>query len=71
MYIDQTFAHTIVGVLRDELGQIEAYRLENGDTISKEQAVIMAKQGAMKGINEEVADIGEEFLNSMLEKDNK
>ncbi|WP_051541882.1 DUF3892 domain-containing protein [Clostridium lundense] len=65
MYIDQTFAHTIVGVVRDELGAISGYKLEDGEVITREEAMILSKQGAMKGISEEVAQLGEEFLNSL------
>lgn len=65
MYIDQTFAHTIVGVVRDELGAISGYTLEDGEVITREHAMILSRQGAMKGVSKQVADLGEEFLNSL------
>lgn len=69
MYIDQTFAHTIVGVVKDELGEIAAYKLENGEVVSKEEAVALAKQSAIKGVSVGVSKLGEEFLKSLPDND--
>ncbi|WP_125153069.1 DUF3892 domain-containing protein [Clostridium rectalis] len=69
MSIDQTFAHTIVSVSKDKNGEIVAYKLENGEVISKEQAVIMAKQSSIKGVSVAISKLGEEFLKSLPDGD--
>lgn len=69
MYIDQTFAHTVVGVVRDEQGEIAAYKLENGEIVSKGEAVALAKQSAIKGVSVGVSKLGEEFLKSLPDND--
>lgn len=67
--IDTTLGHTIEGVIKDDSGEITAYKIENGDIIMKEQAVILAKQGAMKGVSVAVSKNGEEFLKSLPDDD--
>jgi hypothetical protein len=69
MYIDTTLGHTIESVVKDDSGEITAYKIENGDTIMKEQAVIMAKQGAIKGVSVAVSKKGQEFLKSLPDDD--
>jgi hypothetical protein len=65
MYIDPSLGHTIVALVRDEKGHIAAYKLEDGQMVSKELAVFMAKQGTIKGVSIGVAEDGDEFLQSI------
>lgn len=69
MYIDHEFAHTITGVVKDSNGEITAYKLETGEIIMKEHAVMMAKQGTIKGVTVSVSKLGEEFLKSLPDSD--
>jgi hypothetical protein len=56
-------------VVRDEQGEIAAYKLENGEIVSKEEAVTLAKQSAIKGVSVGVSKLGEEFLKSLPDND--
>lgn len=58
-------AHNICRVVKDNSGEITAYEFENGDIISKEQAVNMAKQGNISGVSISTSKKGEEFLRSL------
>lgn len=69
MYVDHQFAHTITGVVKDSNGNITAYELDTGETIMKEHAVMMAKQGTIKGVTVSVSKLGEEFLKSLPDGD--
>lgn len=69
MYVDPTRGHIIESVVKDEKGEITAYKLESGETIMKEQAIIMAKQGTIKGVSVAVSKKGEEFLRSLPDND--
>lgn len=69
MYFDHTFGHTIVGVVRGDDGVITAYELDSGEKVSKEQAVFMSRQTAIKGVSPEVAKLGSEFLASLPDDD--
>ncbi|MEW9095732.1 MAG: DUF3892 domain-containing protein [Clostridiaceae bacterium] len=69
MYFDHTFSNTIVGVVRGYNGDITAYKLDNGETVSKEQALYLSKQTAIKGVSPEVSRLGKEFLDSLPDKD--
>ncbi|MBC8062925.1 MAG: DUF3892 domain-containing protein [Clostridiaceae bacterium] len=66
---DEGFSHVIEGVSRDSRGEINAYKLDTGELVSKEQAVLMAKQGALKGVSVVVSKNGEEFLRSLPDSD--
>lgn len=72
MYFDPTLGHVIKAVVKDEKGEITAYKLENDEIIMKEQAVMMAKQGTIKGVTTSISKNGEEFLKSLPDnnKDN-
>lgn len=50
MSIDTVCAHTIVEIIKNQKGEITAYKLENGEKILKEEAISLAKQGVIKGI---------------------
>jgi len=67
MYMDFTFAHIITDLVRDPDNQsnIIGYKLENGQIISKEEAVTLSKQTAIKGISEEVYKNRGEFFSSV------
>lgn len=69
MNYDSELNHVIEGISRDERGEINAYKLDNGELILKEQAVLMAKQGAIKGVSVVVSKNGEEFLRSLPDND--
>ena len=58
-------AHIITRVVKDNGGEITAYELENGDIVSKEQAVMLAKQGNISGVSTSTSKKGEEFLRSL------
>ncbi|SHI64395.1 Protein of unknown function [Clostridium cavendishii DSM 21758] len=52
MSIDTVFAHTITEIIRNNKGEITAYKLENGERILKEEAISLARQGVIKGIQD-------------------
>jgi len=56
-------------VVKDNGGEITAYELENGDIVSKEQAVLLAKQGNIGGVSVATSRKGEEFLRSLPDGD--
>jgi hypothetical protein len=55
----------ITGVVKDSGGEITAYEFENGDIVSKDQAVMLAKQGNIGGVSISTSKRGEEFLRSL------
>jgi len=57
--------HVISRVAKDSQGEITAYELENGEIVSKEQAVLLAKQGNISGVSVSTSKKGEEFLRSL------
>ena len=57
--------HVISRVAKDNQGEITAYELENGEIVSKEQAVLLAKQGNISGVSVSTSKKGEEFLRSL------
>ncbi|QGU94274.1 DUF3892 domain-containing protein [Clostridium bovifaecis] len=65
MYIDFTFAHVITDLVKGPGNDIVGYRLENGDVISRGEAVDLSKQTAIKGISEGVYKQKDEFLKSI------
>lgn len=58
-------SHMISRVVKDNSGEITAYEFENGDIVSKEQAVLLAKQGNIGGVSISTSRRGEEFLRSL------
>jgi len=61
--------HVISKVAKDSQGEITAYELENGEIVSKEQAVSLAKQGNISGVSVATSKKGEEFLRSLPDGD--
>lgn len=64
-----TTQHEIKAVLKDNGGEITGYKIEDGSTISKDQAVDMAKQGSIKSVIVSRSKTGEEFLKSTPDND--
>ena len=62
-------AHMISRVVKDNQGEITAYELENGEIVSKEQGVLLAKQGNISGVSVSNSKKGEEFLKSLPDGD--
>ena len=62
-------AHIITRVVKDNGGEITAYEFESGDIVSKEQAVLLAKQGNIGGVSISTSKRGEEFLRSLPDGD--
>ncbi|HEY8890060.1 MAG TPA: DUF3892 domain-containing protein [Clostridium sp.] len=62
-------AHVISRVAKDNKGEITAYELENGEIISKDQAVLLAKQGNISGVSIGTSKKGEDFLRSLPDGD--
>lgn len=69
MSINTNLNYTITGVVKDDKGEITAYHLDNGDTVMKDEAVNLAKQGAIKGVSVAISKKGEEFLRSLPDGD--
>ena len=69
MYNDPGLGHVIECISRDDKGEINAYKLDNGEIIPKEQAISMAKQGEIEGVSVVVSKNGEEFLRSLPDND--
>lgn len=65
MYIDFTYAHVITDLVKDHEDNVVGYKLENGEVISKGEAVDLSKQGALKGISEGVYNQRDEFFTSV------
>ena len=61
----ESSTHMISRVVKDSEGEITAYELENGDIVSKEQGVLLAKQGNISGVSVSNSKRGEEFLKSL------
>jgi hypothetical protein len=64
-------SHMITRVVKDNQGEITAYEFENGDIVSKEQAVMLAKQGSIVGVSISTSKKGEEFLRSLPDGDKR
>ena len=57
-------AQSITAVVKKS-GEIVGYELSNGERISKNQGVQMAKEGQIKGVAVGVSKKGEEYLRSL------
>lgn len=66
---NENSAHKITRVVKDNQGEITAYEFENGDIVSKEQAVMLTKQGSISGVSISTSRKGEEFLRSLPDGD--
>jgi hypothetical protein len=58
-----------IKALIKESGEIVGYELSNGERISKEQGVKMAKDGQISGVGVSVSRKGEEYLRSLPDED--
>ena len=65
----ESSTHMISRVVKDSQGEITAYELENGEIVSKEQGVLLAKQGNISGVSVSNSKRGEEFLKSLPDGD--
>lgn len=57
-------AKSITALIK-ESGEVVGYELSNGERISKEQGVQMAKEGKIEGVAVGVSKKGEEYLRSL------
>lgn len=57
-------AQSIIALIKKS-GEVVGYELSNGEKISKEQGVQMAKEGQIKGVAVAVSKKGEEYLRSL------
>lgn len=69
MYFDPKLGHVVEDVVKNEKGEVTAYKLENGEIVMKEQAIMMAKQGTIRGVSGEVSKEGQELLKSLPDND--
>ena len=58
-----------IKALIKESGEIVGYELSNGERISKEEGVKMAKDGQISGVGVSVSKKGEEYLRSLPDED--
>jgi len=57
-------AESIIALIKKS-GEVVGYELSNGEKISKEQGVQMAKEGQIKGVAVAVSKKGEEYLRAL------
>jgi hypothetical protein len=69
MYFDPKLGHIVEAIVKNEKGEVTAYKLENGEIVMKEQAIMMAKQGTIRGVSIEGSKDGQEFLKSLPDND--
>lgn len=62
---DNNQANSIVAVGKDDDNEIVSYKLDNGEILSREQAISMAKEGGIKGVSVSTSRKGEEYLRSL------
>ncbi|MCY6369639.1 DUF3892 domain-containing protein [Clostridium ganghwense] len=65
MYGNLEFEHVITNIEKDENGEIMGYKLEDGRSISKYEAIELSREGAIAGISLEILEKREEFLESL------
>lgn len=61
-------AHSITALMKKS-GEIVGYELSNGERVSKEQGVQMAREGKISGVAVGVSKKGEEYLRSLPDQD--
>ena len=69
MSIDTMLAHTITELIKNQKGEITAYKLENGETILKEEAIALAKQGVIRDIRISGSKTDEEYVGHLPDGD--
>lgn len=57
--------YKIVGIKHDDKGEIIAYKLDNGEIITKKQGINFAEQGKIENVTVGVSKKGEKFLKSI------
>lgn len=66
---DNNSANTIVAVGKDSDNEIVSYKLDNGEILSRDQAISMAKEGGLKGVSVAKSRKGEQYLRSLPDDD--
>lgn len=66
---DNNQANSIVAVGKDDDNEIVSCKLDNGEILSREQAISMAKEGGIKGVSVSTSRKGEEYLRSLPDDD--
>ncbi|MBE6066813.1 MAG: DUF3892 domain-containing protein [Clostridium lundense] len=66
---DNNSANSIVAVGKDNDNEIVSYKLDNGEILSRDQAISMAKEGGLKGVSVAKSRKGEEYLRSLPDDD--
>ncbi|MBM7870799.1 hypothetical protein JOC70_002293 [Clostridium pascui] len=66
---DSSSANNIVAVGKDSDNEIVSYKLDNGEILSRDQAISMAKEGGLKGVSVAKSRKGEEYLRSLPDDD--
>lgn len=66
---DNNSANSIVAVGKDSDNEIVSYKLDNGEVLSRDQAISMAKEGGLKGVSVSTSRKGEEYLRSLPDDD--
>lgn len=66
---DNNSGNAIVAVGKDNDNEIVSYKLDNGDVLSREQAISLAKEGGLKGVSVSTSRKGEEYLRSLPDDD--
>lgn len=66
---DNNSANRIVAVGKDSDNEIVSYKLDNGEVLSRDQAISMAREGGLKGVSVSTSRNGEEYLRSLPDDD--
>lgn len=66
---DNNSANRIVAVGKDSDNEIVSYKLDNGEILSRDQAISMAKEGGLKGVSVAKSRKGEQYLRSLPDDD--
>ncbi|GFZ31562.1 hypothetical protein CSC2_20880 [Clostridium zeae] len=62
--MSENSTRTIVGVIKDSNDEIEAYKLDSGEIVQKEEAISLAKEGRISGVQVSTSRKGEKYLRS-------
>ncbi|WP_097027446.1 DUF3892 domain-containing protein [Clostridium peptidivorans] len=66
---DNNSANSIVAIGKDSDNEIVSYKLDNGEILSRDQAISLAKDGGLKGVSVSKSRKGEEYLRSLPDDD--
>lgn len=64
----QSDKNSITAIMKHS-GEITGYELSNGDQVTKERGVELAKAGAISGVSVATSRKGEEYLRSLRDED--